>query len=137
MINKAVLIGRLGGDPEVRFTQSGTQVANFNLATTEKWKDKEGKPQEQTEWHKCVMYNKLAEIAGEYLRKGALVYVEGRIQTRKWQDKEGQDRYTTEITVRELKMLSGKQGTQNNDRQPGRDDPGSNPYPDTGEDIPF
>lgn len=108
-LNKAILIGHLGKDPEVRYLQSGKAVANVSLATSETWKDKNtGEKQERTEWHSLVLYERLAEIAGQYLKKGALVYVEGRIQTRKWQDKTGQDRYTTEIIVSELKMLGGK-----------------------------
>jgi single-strand DNA-binding protein len=108
-INKVILIGHLGKDPEVRYMSSGKAVANASLATSESWKDKNtGEKQERTEWHSLVLYERLAEIAGQYLKKGALVYAEGRIQTRKWQDKTGQDRYTTEIIVSELKMLSGK-----------------------------
>ena len=105
MVNKATLIGRLGGDPEVRYTQSGTAVANFTLATNEKWKDKDGQQQEQTEWHKIVAFARLGEICGEYLSKGSLVYIEGRIQTRQWEDRDGNKRYTTEIVAREMKML--------------------------------
>ena len=106
MINKAILIGNLGADPEIRYTQSGTPVATFNIATTERWKDKDGQQQEQTEWHRIVAWARLAEICGEYLNKGSKVYIEGRIQTRKWQDQNGNDRYTTEIVAREMKMLS-------------------------------
>ncbi len=110
MINKAILIGRLGGDPEVRYTQSGTAVANFTMATSEKWKDKEGNPQEQTEWHRIVAFARLGEICGEYLSKGSLIYIEGRIQTRQWEDKDGNKRYTTEIVAREMKMLDTRGG---------------------------
>lgn len=108
-VNKAILVGYLGKDPEIRYMTNGDAVANVSLATSETWKDKDGKKQEKTEWHHLVFYRRLAEIAGEYLKKGAQIYVEGRIQTRKWQDKEtGQDRYTTEIIVNEMKMLGSK-----------------------------
>ena len=108
MVNKAILIGNLGGDPEVRYTQSGTAVANFSVATKEKWKDKDGQLQEQTEWHKIVAFARLGEICGEYLSKGSKVYIEGRIQTRQWEDKDGNKRYTTEIVAREMKMLDSR-----------------------------
>lgn len=107
-VNKAIILGRLGKDPEVRFMADGKAVANFTMATSESWKDKSGAKQEKTEWHNCVVYGKLAEVVGEYMRKGSQAYVEGKIQTRKWQTKEGQDRYTTEIIVSELTMLGGK-----------------------------
>ncbi len=109
-VNKAILIGRLGKDPETRYMTNGEAVTNVSLATSENYKDKSGEKQERTEWHNLVMYRRLAEIAGEYLKKGSLIYVEGRIQTRKWQDKEGKDRYTTEIIVNEMKMLGSKSG---------------------------
>lgn len=111
-VNKVILIGNLGRDPEVRYTPNGLAVANITIATSEVWKDKQsGENQERTEWHRVVMYQRLAEIAGEYLRKGSKVYVEGRLQTRKWQDKNtGQDRYTTEIVADSLQMLDGKTG---------------------------
>ncbi len=107
-LNKVMLIGRLGKDPETRYMTSGEAVTNATLATSENWKDKSGEKQEKTEWHNLVFYRRLAEIAGEYLKKGSQVYVEGKIQTRKWQDKEGKDRYTTEIIVNEMTMLGGK-----------------------------
>lgn len=107
-VNKVILIGRLGKDPETRYMTSGEAVTNVSLATSENYKDKSGEKQERTEWHNLVFYRRLAEIAGEYLKKGSQVYVEGRIQTRKWQDKEGKDRYTTEIVVNEMTMLGGK-----------------------------
>lgn len=109
-VNKVILIGNLGRDPEVRYTPNGLAVANINVATTESWKDKQsGETQEKTEWHRIVMYSRLAEIAGEYLRKGSKIYIEGRLQTRKWQDKNtGQDRYTTEIVADSLQMLDSK-----------------------------
>jgi len=110
-VNKVILIGNLGKDPEVRYMPSGGAVANVTLATSETWKDKQsGEKQERTEWHNVVFYNRLAEIAGEYLKKGSKVYVEGRLQTRKWQDKEGRDRYTTEIIASEMQMLDGRGG---------------------------
>jgi single-strand DNA-binding protein len=109
-VNKVLLIGNLGKDPEVRYTPNGLAVANITIATTEVWKDKtSGENQERTEWHRVALYNRLAEITGEYLRKGAKVFIEGRLQTRKWQDKNtGQDRYTTEIIADTLEMLGGK-----------------------------
>lgn len=107
-INKVILIGNLGQDPEVRFTPSGTAVANLNLATTDTWMDRQsGQRQERTEWHRVVMFNKTAEIAQQYLKKGAKVYIEGRLQTRKWQDQNGQDRYSTEIVANDMQMLDG------------------------------
>ncbi|OGT37086.1 MAG: single-stranded DNA-binding protein [Gammaproteobacteria bacterium RIFCSPHIGHO2_12_FULL_38_14] len=109
-VNKVILIGNLGKDPEVRYTPNGLAVANITLATSESWKDKQtGETQERTEWHRVVFYQRLAEIVGEYLRKGSKVYVEGRLQTRKWQDKNsGQDRYTTEIIADNMQMLDSK-----------------------------
>lgn len=111
-VNKVILIGNLGRDPEVRYTPSGVAVANITMATSEAWKDKtSGEMQERTEWHRVVMYQRLAEIVGEYLRKGSKVYIEGRLQTRKWQDKNtGQDRYTTEIIADSMQMLDSKGG---------------------------
>lgn len=111
-VNKVILIGNLGKDPEVRFTPNGLAVANITMATTETWKDKaSGENQERTEWHRVVFYNRLAEIAGEYLRKGSKIFIEGRLQTRKWQDKNtNQDRYTTEIIADTLEMLGSKAG---------------------------
>jgi single-strand DNA-binding protein len=108
MLNKVMLIGNLGKDPEIRYTQSGTAVATFNLATTERWKDKDGQMQDTTEWHRIVVWQKLAEICGTYLHKGSKVYIEGKLQTRKWQDQNGNDKYTTEIIAREMKMLDSK-----------------------------
>jgi single-strand DNA-binding protein len=109
-VNKVILVGNLGRDPEVRFMPNGEAVCNFSIATTDSWKDKAGAKQERTEWHNIVMYRKLAEIAGEYLKKGRPVYIEGRLQTRKWQDKEGADRYTTEIIADQMQMLGGREG---------------------------
>ena len=107
-VNKAILVGRLGKDPEVKYTQGGTSVAKFTLATNEVWKDQSGEKQERTEWHNIVAWSKLAEICGQYLSKGSRVYIEGRIQTRSWEDKEGNKRYTTEIRADNMVMLSGK-----------------------------
>ncbi|MDD2899191.1 MAG: single-stranded DNA-binding protein [Desulfuromonadaceae bacterium] len=107
-LNKVMLIGNLGKDPEVRFTASGQAVAGFSLATSEKFKGKSGEWEERTEWHNITLWGKLAEIAGEYLSKGKTIYVEGRLQTRKWQDKSGNDRYTTEIVGDKMQMLSAK-----------------------------
>ena len=109
-VNKAILVGNLGKDPEVRYLPEGGAVCNFSIATTETWKDKAGEKQEKTEWHRISMFGKLAEIAGEYLKKGSSVYVEGRIQTRKWQNKEGQDQYTTDIVADRMQMLGGRSG---------------------------
>jgi single-strand DNA-binding protein len=110
-INKVILVGNLGKDPETRYMPSGSAVTNLTLATSEAWKDKQsGEQQERTEWHKVAMFGRLAEIAAEYLRKGSQVYIEGKLRTRKWQDKEGKDRYTTEIVADEMQMLGGKGG---------------------------
>jgi len=109
-INKVILVGNLGADPETRYSASGSAITNISLATTDSWRDKaSGEQQERTEWHRVVFFNRLAEVAGEYLRKGRQVYVEGRLQTRKWQDKDGQDRYTTEIVANEMQMLGGRE----------------------------
>jgi single-strand DNA-binding protein len=110
-VNKVILVGNLGRDPEVRYSPSGQAVANVTIATSESWKDKNsGEKQERTEWHRIVFFGRLAEIAGEYLKKGAQVYVEGRLQTRKWQDKDGNDRYTTEIVASDMQMLGSRSG---------------------------
>lgn len=110
-LNKVILIGNLGADPETRYAPSGDAICNLRIATTETWKDKtSGEKREATEWHRVAMFGRLAEIAAQYLRKGSQVYIEGRLQTRKWQDKEGQDRYTTEIRADEMKMLGGRSG---------------------------
>lgn len=111
-INKVIIVGNLGQDPEVRYMPNGSAVANLTIATSESWKDKHGQQQEKTEWHKVVVFGKLAEIAGEYLRKGSQTYIEGKLQTRKWQDQQGQDRYSTEIVVDingSMQMLDKKQ----------------------------
>ena len=115
MVNKAILIGRLGKDPEVRYTPDGTMVTTFRIATDEQWKDKNGEKVQRTEWHQIVTYRKLAEICGNYLVKGKLVFIEGRIQTRNWEDKEGVKRYTTEIVATDMKMLDSKGQTKSGD----------------------
>jgi single-strand DNA-binding protein len=114
-INKAIIVGTLGQDPEIKYTASGSAVVNVSVATNESWKDKQtGEAQERTEWHRIVMFNKLAEIASQYLKKGSQAYFEGRIQTRKWQDQSGNDRYTTEIVASDMQMLGGRsQGSDN------------------------
>jgi single-strand DNA-binding protein len=110
-VNKVILIGNLGRDPETRYSADGAAITNIRIATTDSWKDKTtGEKKEQTEWHTVVFFGRLAEIAGEYLRKGRPVYVEGRLRTRKWQDKEGQDRYTTEIVADQMQMLGSREG---------------------------
>jgi single-strand DNA-binding protein len=110
-VNKVILIGNLGRDPEVRYTPSGSAVCNISLATTRNWKSRDsGERQEETEWHRVVFYDRLAEIAGEYLKKGRPVFVEGRLKTRKWQDKEGKDQYTTEIIADQMQLLGGRDG---------------------------
>ena len=110
-INKVILVGNLGRDPETRYMPDGGAVTNVSIATTDTWKDKtSGEKKEATEWHRVVFFNRLAEIAGEYLKKGSQVYVEGRLRTRKWQDKEGQDKYSTEIVCDTMQMLGGRQG---------------------------
>jgi len=110
-VNKVILVGRLGKDPETRYMPNGEAVTNCTLATSENWKDKNGEKQEKTEWHNLTFYRRLAEVAGEYLKKGSMIYVEGKITTRKWQDKEGKDRYTTDIIVNEMQMLGSKSGS--------------------------
>jgi single-strand DNA-binding protein len=109
-VNKVILIGNLGRDPETRYMADGGAITNISIATTESWKDKNGDKQEKTEWHRVAFFGKLAEIAGEYLKKGSQVYVEGRLQTRKWQDKDGQDKYTTEIVANAKQMLGSRAG---------------------------
>ena len=110
-VNKVILVGNLGRDPETRYATSGSAICNITVATSRQWKDKtSGEKKEETEWHRVVFYDRLAEIAGEYLKKGRPVYVEGRLKTRKWQDKEGQDRYTTEIVAEEMQLLGSREG---------------------------
>lgn len=131
-MNKSTLIGNLGAAPEVRYTQDGTPVATFSIATTERWKDSNGDKQEHTEWHRIVAWRRLAEICGEFLKTGSKVYVEGKLQTRKWKDQSGNDRYTTEIVLREMEMLGGGQ-QQDVPSAPQGEEP---PLP-SGEDVPF
>src|SRR5437763_10555992 len=118
-VNKVILIGNLGRDPETRYMPDGGAITNISIATTDKWKDKAGEMQEKTEWHRIAFFGKLAEIAGEYLKKGSQVYVEGRLQTRKWQDKDGQDKYTTEVVANVMQMLGSRQGMGGGDREGG------------------
>ena len=150
-VNKAILMGYLGRDPEVRYTPSGSAVCNVSLATSRQWKNKDtGDKVEETEWHRLTFYDRLAEIAGEYLHKGKAVYVEGRLKTRKWQDKDGADRYTTEIIVEQMQLLGGREreeggGEGGQERQPRRAaEPAKRPPQQTGtgfddmdDDIPF
>ncbi|MDX8377033.1 MAG: single-stranded DNA-binding protein [Mariprofundales bacterium] len=112
MINKVILVGNLGADPETRYTQGGVCVCNIRIATTERFKDRSGERQERTEWHRITMWDKLGEIADKYLHKGSQVYIEGKLQTRKWTDRDGNERYTTEIVANEMKMLGGRSGQQ-------------------------
>ncbi len=146
-INKVIIVGNLGNDPEMRYMPSGSAVANLSVATTDSWKDKQtGQNQEQTEWHRVVFFNRLAEIAGEYLRKGSQVYIEGSLRTRKWTDKSGNDRYTTEIVGRDLQMLGGR-GSEGGGAQTSsapytppaqkNDMPASGPDAGFDDDIPF
>ena len=149
-INKVILIGNLGRDPETRYMPSGGAVTNVTLATSDSWKDKNtGEPQERTEWHRVVFFNRLAEIAGEYLKKGSKVYIEGSLRTRKWQGQDGQDRYTTEIVANEMQMLDSRGGSAAYDApaqapaqrpaaQP-QSSPAATPMPenDFDDDIPF
>ena len=146
-VNKVILIGNLGQDPEVRYMPNGNAVTNISVATSESWKDKNtGADQERTEWHRVVMFRRLAEIAGEYLRKGSKVYIEGKLQTRKWQDQQGQDRYTTEIVADNMQMLDSRGGGSTGfaPQQPSRQAPAGGQAPsqapaDGGfeDDIPF
>jgi single-strand DNA-binding protein len=147
-VNKVILIGNLGKDPETRYMSSGEAVTNITLATTDTWKDKNGEKQEKTEWHRVTFYRKLAEIAGEYLKKGRSVYVEGRLETRKWTDKNGVERYTTDIIATDMKMLGNRTGSGSFESSPDQED--DNPAPsrsssakstggfdDMDDDIPF
>lgn len=149
-VNKVILIGNLGQDPEVRYMPNGNAVANVTVATSESWKDKNtGETQERTEWHRVVFFRRLAEIVGEYLKKGSKVYIEGKLQTRKWQDQGGQDRYTTEIVADQMQMLDsrgggsaefgGGQTTSAPRQQQQQSAPAAAPMPDNGfdDDIPF
>ncbi|MEY0957324.1 single-stranded DNA-binding protein [Providencia rettgeri] len=146
-VNKVVLIGHLGQDPEIRYMPAGGAVANLTLATSETWRDKQsGEMREKTEWHRVIIFGKLAEVAGEYLKKGSQVYIEGSLQTRKWQDQSGQDRYTTEVVVNiggSMQMLGGNSGNQAESRKPARQPqqsqqaPQNEPPMDWDDNIPF
>ena len=137
MVNKAMLIGRLGKDPEVRYTPDGTMVTNFNLATDEQWKDKNGEKVQKTEWHRIVTFGKLAEICGNYLVKGKLIFVEGRIQTRSWEDKDGVKRFTTEIIASNMQMLDSKAQSKTNDSSLETSSVSSNNAGTPTDDVPF
>lgn len=127
-VNKCMLVGNLGNDPEIRATQAGSKVANITIATSDSWTDKQtGKKQDRTEWHKVVFFNRLAEIVEQYLTKGSQVYVEGQLRTRKWQDNNGQDRYTTEIVASELQMLGGRSGNDSGNNTSTAPAPSSGP----------
>lgn len=128
-VNKCIFIGNLGRDPEIRYMPSGDAMANFSIACTDSFKGKSGEKQERTEWVRIVMFGKQAEIAGEYLKKGSSVYIEGRLQTRKWQNKEGQDQYTTEIVADRMQMLGGRAGGSNSFEVVDRDDDSGSPAP--------
>ena len=140
-VNKVILIGNLGADPEVRYTADGTAVANFSLATAESWKDRtSGERQERTEWHRVVLWRQLAELAKEYLKKGSKVYIEGKLQTRSWDDQSGQKRYTTEVVGNQMNFLDSREGAATNNS--GNGDPGPTPPPfssgdDADDDLPF
>lgn len=140
-VNKVILVGNLGNDPETRFMPSGSAVTNITVATSESWKDKQtGQQQERTEWHKVAFFGKLAEIAGEYLKKGSKVYIEGSLRTRKWQGQDGQDRYTTEIVASEMQMLDSRGGGQSEAKpvqQAAQQPQQSAPADDFDDDIPF
>jgi len=147
-LNKVMVIGNLGADPEVRYSPNGNAVTNIRVATTESWKDRQtGEQQEKTEWHRVVGFNRLAEIMGEYLRKGSKVYIEGKLQTRKWQGQDGQDRYTTEIVANDMQMLDGRgegsggtaaaPGGGNQARQQPSEPEPQSPPEDFDDDIPF
>ena len=141
-VNKVILIGNLGSDPEVRYTPSGVPVANFSLATTETWTDKSGERQERTEWHRLVLWRKLAEIAGQYLKKGGKLYVEGKLQTRSWDDQSGQKRYSTEVVVNDMQMLDSRgESAGASSGAPADPGPGSEnmpaQYEEEGDDLPF
>jgi len=140
-INKVILVGNLGADPETRYMPSGSAVTNLSVATSEQWKDKQsGEQKERTEWHKVAMFNRLAEIAAEYLRKGSQVYIEGKLRTRKWQDRDGNDRWTTEIIADEMQMLGGRGGGGSAPMSSGSSTSSAPPQPPADEfddDIPF
>ena len=144
-VNKVILVGNLGADPEIRYTPSGAAVANFRMATTESWKDSDGQRQDRTEWHKIVVWGKLAELCGEYLAKGRMVYVEGKLQTRQWDDRDGNKRYTTEVQGREVTFLGGRSDASNSNhggqaaqnKDAGSKDFDYGPPPMDEDDVPF
>lgn len=137
-VNKVILIGNLGKDPEIRYMQNGDAVTNITLATTDTWKDKNGEKQEKTEWHRVTFYRKLAEIAGEYLKKGRSVYIEGQLETRKWTDKNGVDRYTTDIIANDMKMLGSKPEADSSEPRQQKPEPSGAGFDDMDDDlIPF
>lgn len=144
-VNKVIVLGNLGKDPEVRYTQSGDAVCNFSVATSERWKDKSGEQQERTEWHRIVMFGRIAEVAGEYLKKGSQVYLEGKLQTRKWVNKEGLDQYTTEVIADRMQLIGAKReddggGEKRDQRAPAKSPGGESkrkPGADFDDDIPF
>jgi single-strand DNA-binding protein len=148
-VNKIIIVGNLGADPEMRYLPSGDPVANMRVATTEKWKDKQGNQQEHTEWHRCNMFGRLAEIVGQYLKKGSSVYLEGRVRTRKWTDQAGVEKFSTEINVDQIQMLDGKRGdtgaapaTQKPLARPAADKPaagygGDGGFDGMADDVPF
>lgn len=145
-VNKVIIVGNLGKDPELRYIPNGDPVASFSIATTETWKDGNGQKQEHTEWHRCIAWRRLAEVIGEYAKKGTQMYVEGKLQTRKWQDKDGQDRYSTEIVVGEMKLLGNRGASPEGQssrsapekRQGGQDSaPKRSSFDDMEEEIPF
>lgn len=141
-VNKVILLGRLGSDPEIRYTQSGTPVATLSLATNKSWKNKEGQKEEKTEWHRVILWSKLAELAGQYLGKGRQVYIEGELQTRSWEDKEGQKRYTTEVVGNTMQFIGAGAGAGTNkgehdDMPPDLPPPPGGTTSGTEDDIPF
>lgn len=150
-VNKVILVGNLGKDPETRYSADGAAITNITIATSERWKDKTGEQQERTEWHRVVFFGKLAEIAGQYLKKGSQVYVEGALRTRKWQGQDGKDNYTTEVVANEMQMLGSKGGSGSNEysqpvgdsntsRRPDAPQPASSPaggFDQFDDDIPF
>ncbi|MBT8442493.1 MAG: single-stranded DNA-binding protein [Gammaproteobacteria bacterium] len=147
-VNKVILVGNLGSDPETKYMPSGSALTNLSVATTDSWKDKQtGERVEKTEWHRVVMFDRLAEIAGEYLKKGSQVYIEGQLQTRKWQDRDGNDRYTTEIRARDMQMLGGRGGSggdfaggggyQGGGQRAAKPAAAPQPEPEFDDDIPF
>ena len=134
-VNRVILIGNLGRDPELRYTQSGQAVTNFSIATNEKWRDKDGQPQERTEWHRIIVWGKPAENCAQYLQKGRIVYIEGRLQTRDWEDREGNKRQTTEIVAQTVQFLGGR--GEGGPRPSGPPPPEDSGAPSDGDDIPF